>query len=83
MPLRLDPAVPRPAGYRGAGRPVRRPTTIAVDWTAPIQSFSLSRLEPLGAEAMGIALTCLSSWGRAMREINAPGDLRINIRDEM
>ena len=59
------------------------PTTIAVDWTAPIQSFSLSRLEPLGDEAMGIALTCLSSWGRAMREIKAPGDLRINIRDEM
>ena len=54
-----------------------------MDWTAPIQSFSLSRLEPLGAEAMGIALTCLSSWGRAMREIKAPGDLRINIRDEM
>ena len=59
------------------------PTTIAVDWSAPIQSFSLSRLEPLGDEAMGIALTCLSSWGRAMREIKAPGDLRINIRDEM
>lgn len=36
------------------------PTTIAVDWSAPIQSFSLSRLEPLGDEAMGIALTCLS-----------------------
>lgn len=59
------------------------PTTINVDWSAPIQSFSLSRLEPLGDEAMGIALTCLSSWGRAMREVKAPGDLRINIRDEM
>ena len=53
-----------------------------MDWTAPIQSFSLSRLEPLGDEAMGIALTCLSSWGRAMREISIR-DLRINIRDEM
>ena len=58
-------------------------TTIRVDWSAPIQSFSLSRLEPLGDEAMGIALTCLSSWGRAMREIKTPGDLRIVIRDEM
>ncbi len=59
------------------------PTTIGVDWDAPIQSFSLSRLEPLGDEAMGVALTCLSSWGRGMREMKTPGDLRINIRDEM
>jgi hypothetical protein len=58
-------------------------TTIAVDWNAPIQSLSLSRLEPLGDEAVGIALTCLSSWGRAMRELKDVGDLRINVRDEM
>ena len=57
-------------------------TTIDVDWTAPIQSLSLSRLQPLGDEAVGIALTCLSSWGRAMREVAQPGDLRITVRDE-
>ena len=57
-------------------------TTIEVDWHAPIQSLSLSRLEPLGDEAMGIALTCLNSWGRAQREMAAPGDLRIVVRDE-
>lgn len=57
-------------------------TTIEVDWHAPIQSLSLSRLEPLGDEAVGIALTCLNSWGRAMRETAAPGDLRIVVRDE-
>ena len=57
-------------------------TTIAVDWTAPIQSLSLSRLEALGDEAVGIALTCLNSWGRGMRELAAPGDLRIVVRDE-
>jgi hypothetical protein len=57
-------------------------TTIEVDWCAPIQSLSLSRLEPLGDEAMGIALTCLNSWGRAQREMAAPGDLRIVVRDE-
>jgi hypothetical protein len=57
-------------------------TTIEVDWAAPIQSLSLSRLEPLGDEAMGIALTCLNSWGRAQREMAAPGDLRIVVRDE-
>jgi hypothetical protein len=58
------------------------PTTIQVDWRAPIQSLSLSRLEPLGDDAVGIALTCLNSWGRAMREVADPGDLRIVVRDE-
>src|SRR3712207_9497226 len=52
-------------------------TSIAVDWRAPIQSLSLSRLEPLGDQAVGIALTCLNSWGQAMREIADPGDLQI------
>jgi len=57
-------------------------TTVDVDWSAPIQSLSLSRLEPLGDEAIGIALTCLNSWGRGMRELAAKGDLRIVVRDE-
>ena len=58
-------------------------TSISVDWTAPIQSLSLSRLTPLGDEAIGIALVCLNSWGRGMREIAPPGDLRIVLRDEV
>ncbi|WP_231930059.1 ATP-binding protein [Friedmanniella luteola] len=58
------------------------PTAIAVDWQAPIQSLSLSRLEPLGDEAVGIALLCLNSWGRGIRETAAPGDVRIVVRDE-
>ena len=58
-------------------------TNIEVDWNAPIQSLSLSRLDPLGDEAIGIALLCLNSWGRGMREIAAPGDLRVVVRDEM
>jgi hypothetical protein len=57
-------------------------TTINLDWAAPIQSLSLSRLEPLGDEAVGMALLCLNSWGRAMRETAQPGDMRIVIRDE-
>ena len=57
-------------------------TSIEVDWRAPIQSLSLSRLEPLGDEAVGVALTCLNSWGQAMREIADPGDIRIVVRDE-
>ena len=54
-----------------------------MDWAAPIQSLTLSRLMPLGDEAVGIALTCLSSWGRGMREHAPAGDLRINVRDEV
>ncbi|HEY3408186.1 MAG TPA: ATP-binding protein [Propionicimonas sp.] len=57
-------------------------TNIALDWRAPIQSLSLSRLEALGDEAVGMALMCLNSWGRAMREVAEPGDMRIVVRDE-
>ncbi|WP_238146581.1 ATP-binding protein [Ornithinimicrobium murale] len=57
-------------------------TNIDIDWTAPMQSLSLSRLRPLGDEAVGIALTCLNSWGRGIREMAKPGDLRIVVRDE-
>jgi len=57
-------------------------TTVDVDWRAPIQSLFLSRLDPLGDEAVGVALTCLNSWGRAMTQVAEPGDLRIIIRDE-
>ncbi|WP_245993649.1 ATP-binding protein [Nocardioides immobilis] len=57
-------------------------SNIEVDWRAPIQSLSLSRLDDLGDEAVGIALLCLNSWGRGMRETAEPGDLRIVVRDE-
>ncbi|MGG5258662.1 ATP-binding protein [Phycicoccus avicenniae] len=58
-------------------------TTVALDWEAPLASLSLSRLLPLGDEAVGIALTCLSSWGRGLREQARPGELRITVRDEV
>ena len=57
-------------------------TTSRLDWNAPIQSLSLSRLEALGDQAVGMALLCLNSWGRALREVAEPGDLRIVVRDE-
>lgn len=57
-------------------------TTVTIDWRAPLQSLSLARLDALGDEAVGIALMCLNSWGRAMREVAEPGDLRIVVRDE-
>ncbi|MCC2592542.1 ATP-binding protein [Tessaracoccus sp. OS52] len=56
-------------------------TTIRIDWTAPVQSLSLSRLADLGDQATGTALTCLSSWGAATRSTGAGGN-RINVRDE-
>jgi hypothetical protein len=58
-------------------------TNIDVDWTAPIQSLSLRRLQPLGEDAVGVALTCLGAWGRGQREVAGPGDRRIVVRDEM
>ena len=57
-------------------------TTVEVDWQAPIQSLSLSRLQSLGDEAVGVALTCLSSWGRSMTDVAEKNDLRIIVRDE-
>jgi len=57
-------------------------TTVRVDWRAPIQSLSLSRVSGLGDEAVGVALTCLNSWGRAITQVGEPGDRRIVIRDE-
>ncbi|QKE85115.1 ATP-binding protein [Arthrobacter sp. NEB 688] len=59
------------------------PTTVRLDWEAPLASLSLSRLLPLGDEAVGIALTCLSSWGRGLREQARPGELQITVRDEV
>jgi hypothetical protein len=57
-------------------------TSIQIDWKAPIQSLSLSRLEGLGDEAVGMALLCVNSWGRAMREMADKGDMRVVVRDE-
>lgn len=58
-------------------------TNVAIDWSAPIQSLSLSRIRSDGDEAVGLALTCLNSWGRGLREVSREGDLRIVIRDEV
>lgn len=57
-------------------------TNIHVDWDAPIQSISLRRVMQLGETATGVALACMSSWGKAMREVTQPGDHRIMLREE-
>lgn len=60
-----------------------QPTNIDIDWAAPIQSLSLNRLARLGDDAVGVALTCLSSWGHGQREVSGTGDRRIVVRDEV
>jgi len=59
------------------------PTNITIDWTAPIQSLSLGRLEPLGDQAIGTALACLNSWSRAMTDLRQPGEQLVVVRDEV
>lgn len=58
-------------------------TSINVDWDAPLQTLSLSRLRGLGDDATGIALTCLNSWGRGLRELAPAGERRLIVRDEV
>ncbi|MGB8382339.1 MAG: ATP-binding protein, partial [Dermatophilaceae bacterium] len=58
-------------------------TTIRVDWNAPIQSLSLSRLKPLGNQAIGVALACINSWSGAMTDMRDDGAYRIKISDEV
>ena len=58
-------------------------STFQPNWRAPIQTLSLHSLHADGNEAaVGIALMCLNSWGQGMREMAAPGDRRIVLRDE-
>ena len=58
-------------------------STYQPNWRAPIQTLSLRRLRADNDEAaVAIALMCLNSWGQGMREMAAPGDRRIVLRDE-
>ncbi len=57
------------------------PTTVALDFDAPMQSVDISRLSRRGEDAVVVGLTCLSTWGQAA--IDEPGRLRMVIRDEV
>jgi hypothetical protein len=58
-------------------------STFQPNWQAPIQTLSLKSLHSTGNKvAVGIALMCLNSWGQGTRELAAPGDRRIVLRDE-
>ena len=58
-------------------------TNIGLDWSAPIQSLSLQRLDDLGDEVVGVALACVNSWSRAQTDLRRPGEITIVVRDEV
>jgi type IV secretory pathway VirB4 component len=58
------------------------PTTVRMDFDAPIQTVDLSRLDGRGDETVAMTLACVSSWGQAA--IDEPdGPVRLVIRDEL
>ena len=57
------------------------PTTVALDFTAPIQSIDLSRLDGRGDQTIAMTLACVSSWGQAAIDDPA-GPVRLVVRDE-
>lgn len=58
------------------------PTTVALDFTAPIQTVDLSRLDQRGDETIAMTLACISSWGQAAIDDPA-GPVRLIVRDEL
>lgn len=59
------------------------PTNFDLNWDAPVQSMDLSRLRARGDQALAVALTCLGSWSSLMTDLQADGEIRIIVRDEV
>ena len=58
------------------------PTTVRMDFDAPIQTVDLSRLDGRGDDTVAMTLACVSSWGQAA--IDEPdGPVRLVVRDEL
>jgi hypothetical protein len=58
------------------------PTTVQLDFDAPIQTVDLSRLDGRGDDTVAMTLACVSSWGQAA--IDEPdGPVRLVVRDEL
>jgi hypothetical protein len=57
------------------------PTNVAVDFSAPIQTVDLSRISDRGDDTVAMILACVSSWAQAA--IDAPGPVRMVVRDEL
>lgn len=58
------------------------PTTVAVDFDAPVQTVDLSRMRGRGQETTAMLYSCTGSWGQTA--IDDPDDpLRLVVRDEL
>jgi hypothetical protein len=57
------------------------PTTVRLDWDAPVQAVDLSRVADRGDDTVAMILACVSSWAQAV--LDEPGPLRMVIRDEL
>lgn len=57
------------------------PSTVRLDFAAPIQTVDLSRIDGRGDETVAMTMACVSSWSQAA--IDSPGDVRAVIRDEV
>ncbi len=58
------------------------PTTVRPDFSAPMQSVDISRLDGRGEELVAMVLACVSSWVQAA--IDEPdGPVRMVVRDEL
>lgn len=58
------------------------PTTVQLDFAAPIQTVDLSRLNGRADETVAMTLACVSSWGQAA--VDEPGGpVRMVVRDEL
>jgi len=58
------------------------PTTVGLDFQAPIQTVDLSRLGSRGDETVAMTLACVSSWGQAAID-DPDGGVRLVVRDEL
>jgi type IV secretory pathway VirB4 component len=57
------------------------PSTVRLDFDAPIQSVDLSRIDGRGDDTVAMVLACVSSWAQAA--IDQPGGVRAVVRDEV
>jgi hypothetical protein len=57
------------------------PSTVRLDFDAPIQTVDLSRLDGRGDDTLAMVMACVSSWSQAA--IDQPGAVRAVVRDEV
>lgn len=57
------------------------PSSVRLDFDAPIQTVDLSRLDGRGDDTLAMVMACVSSWSQAA--IDEPGAVRAVVRDEV